>query len=440
MPYHASVALTDIDRRLCELIDARADELLAQLVEHVAIPTGHNYTTGLDQYRGLLTVRLSALGAVIEHIPGQLRPSWLEPPGAGSAPGASQSSIPLVVLAKHHSAKSPCILIVGHLDTVHDPRGSFQKLDVDRSAGIAVGPGCVDMKGGVLIAITALEVLTEAGVDLNWTVLLNSDEEMGSFHSEAALREAASGHDLGIVLEPALADGALAVERMGSGQFKIEVHGRSAHVGRAFADGKSAVNKLAQIITALSKLADPDHGMIVNVGPLQGGTATNIVAEYAACWGNVRFADAQKGDQLVVAIDAQSTSAEAMPRVVVHRHWNRPAKPQTEAVRQFAQAAAATADDLNQSLPFASTGGVCDGNILQAVGLPALDTLGVRGGNLHRPDEFVELASLVQRCQLLAVLLTRIAEGRVKIPAAQGFPTAPTTGPADREDHRVESG
>ena len=273
------------------------------------------------------------------------------------------------------------------------------------------------MKGGVLIAITALEVLAGVGVDLNWTVLLNSDEEMGSFHSEQALREAASGHDLGIVLEPALADGSLAIERMGSGQFKIEVHGRSAHVGRAFADGKSAVNKLADIITALSKLADPDHGKIVNVGPLQGGMATNIVADYAACWGNVRFADAQRGDQLAVAIDAQSTSADAMPRVVVHRHWNRPAKPPTEAVRQFAQTAAATADDLHQSLPFASTGGVCDGNILQAVGLPTLDTLGVRGGNLHRPDEFVELSSLVERCQLLAVLLARIADGRVKIPA-----------------------
>ena len=157
--------------------------------------------------------------------------------------------------------------------------------------------------------------------------------------------------------------------------------------------------------------------MIVNVGPLQGGAATNIVADYAACWGNVRFADAQRGEQLAVAIDALATSAEAMPRVVVHRHWNRPAKPETDAVRQLAQAAAATAHDLDQSLPLASTGGVCDGNILQAVGLPTLDTLGVRGGNLHRPDEFVELASLVERCQLLAVLLARIADGRVKIPA-----------------------
>lgn len=411
------MALTDIDRRLCELIEARADQLLAQLVEHVAIPTGHNYTTGLDQYRDLLIERFSALGAVIEHIPGQPRPDWLEQPGAGSASPASLASIPPVVLAKHHLGTSPCILIVGHLDTVHDPHGSFQKLNVDRSAGIAVGPGCVDMKGGVLIAITALQVLAEAGVDLNWTVLLNSDEEMGSFHSEAALREAASGHDLGIVLEPALADGSLAIKRMGSGQFKIEVHGQSAHVGRAFADGESAVNKLARIITALSKLADPDHGMIVNVGPLQGGAATNIVADYAACWGNVRFADAQKGEQLAVAIDALSTSADAMPRVIVHRNWNRPAKPQTEAVRQFAHAAAAAADDLHQSLPFASTGGVCDGNILQAAGLPTLDTLGVRGGNLHRPDEFVELASLVERCQLLALLLARIADGRVRIPA-----------------------
>ncbi len=413
----SAMPLADIDRRLCDLIATRGDQMLVQLTEHVAIPTGHNYTPGLDRYRDMLIARLSAIGAVIEHIPGQPRPTWIEQPTAGSAIPATQDSIPPVVLAKHNGDASPSILIVGHIDTVHDPYGSFRELSIDQEAGICTGPGCVDMKGGVLIAVTALEVLADAGLDLTWTMLLNSDEEMGSFHSEAALREAASGHDLGIVVEPALPNGALAIERMGSGQFMFEVHGRSAHVGRAFADGESAVNKLAQIITALSKLADPDNGKIVNVGPLQGGAATNIVADYAACWGNVRFADTQKGEQLATAIDAQATSADAMPRVVVHRHWNRPAKPQTDAVKQFAQAVAVTAHDLDQSLPLASTGGVCDGNILQAAGLPTLDTLGVRGGNLHRPDEFVELVSLVERCQLLALLLAKIADGRVKIPA-----------------------
>ena len=418
-PYHTQMPLNDVEQQLCDLVDARSGQLLVELAEHVAIPTGHNHTPGLDAYRDILIDQLSALGAGIEHIPGDARPKWIEQPSFSAESTKSEQEIPPTVIARKTCGEGPRILIVGHIDTVHDPNGSFQTLTIDHKQGTCVGPGCVDMKGGVLIAVTALEVLAQVGVELNWTFLLNSDEEMGSFYSEAALREAASGHDFGIVVEPALADGSLAVERMGSGQFMIEVFGQSAHVGRAFSDGESAVYKLAQIISSLSELADPDNGMIVNVGPLQGGEATNIVPDYAACWGNVRFTNSVIGDKLAQAIDALATDSQSLPRVKVNRHWNRPAKPLTDAVKLFAQAAAETASDLDQSLPQDSTGGVCDGNILQAVGLPTLDTLGVRGGNLHRPDEFVEIASLVERCQLLAVLLARIADGSVKIPSSK---------------------
>ena len=117
--------LTDVDRQLTALISTRGDQLLSQLAEHVAIPTGHNYTPGLDQYRDLLIERLSALGAIIEHLPGQPRPSWIEQPGAGSATPSSQVSIPPTVLATHQTDTSPSVLIVGHIDTVHDPLVRF---------------------------------------------------------------------------------------------------------------------------------------------------------------------------------------------------------------------------------------------------------------------------------------------------------------------------
>ncbi|MCH6550436.1 MAG: M20/M25/M40 family metallo-hydrolase [Planctomycetes bacterium] len=406
------MALTDTERRLCDLVKARSDLLLKQLAEHVAIPTGRNYTPGLDRYRDLLAERLSALGAVIKHMPGEPRPKWLETPGESSA----GPSIPPTLVAKHRvDSATPRILIVGHLDTVHDPEDSFCELTVSSDGKIATGPGAVDMKGGVLIAVTALEMLAEAGVELNWTMLLNSDEETGSFHSEAALREAASEHDLGIVLEPALADGALVIERVGSGQFMVEVFGRAAHVGRNFAEGRSAVNELAAIVGRLAGASAPHRGEIVNVGPLRGGSVTNTVPDRAAGWGNVRYVDPAAGDRLAALIDGLATPDDAMPRVVVRRSWNRPVKPLTAAVRGLAESVRAAASDLGQPLSFASTGGVCDGNILQDAGLPTLDTLGVRGGNLHRDDEFIEIASLVDRCQLLAVLLARLADGRVRL-------------------------
>ena len=404
--------LTDVETHLCDLVAARRDDLLAQLATHVAIPTGRGHTPGLDEFRQLLAARLEAIGAALMLVDGEPRPAWLDLPGATR----SKDIPPTLVAHRPGAAGLPRILIVGHLDTVHDPDGDFRELTPSSDGRTVVGPGAVDMKGGIVVALNALEILAEAadrtGLDLGWTFVLNSDEESGSFYSDAALAAEAARHDIGIVLEPALPGGELALERGGAGQFMIEVFGRSAHAGREFAKGVSAVVALADVIGRLAALCEPDIGTVVNVGPLQGGLVTNTVPDYAACWGNVRFKDDTRAEKLGAEIDAMATGdGDTIGRVVVHRQWNRPAKPATPEVRWLAAVAQTVAGDLGGTLPFSSTGGVCDGNILQAAGLPTLDTLGVCGGNLHRTDEFVEVESLVGRCRLLAVLLHRIAAG-----------------------------
>src|SRR6185503_1744492 len=159
------------------------------------------------------------------------RPAWLNPAAPDSKSHRSDDDPQPPTFLIEHRAKttSPRILIAGHLDTVHDPTGPFQRLAISADGRSATGPGAADMKGGILVAIHALESLHERGIEFNWTVLLNSDEETGSFASLSALRQAASQHDIGIALEPAMPGGALVVERMGSGQFMIEVFGQSAH-------------------------------------------------------------------------------------------------------------------------------------------------------------------------------------------------------------------
>ena len=147
------------------------------------------------------------------------------------------------------------------------------------------------MKGGLLVMLTALETLHEQGIDLNWTVVLNSDEERGSFQSMEVLQDVAKTCAVGLVVEPALANGELAIERMGSGQFKIEVTGRAAHVGREFEKGVSAVTKLGELLTTLAGFANPLNGMILSVGPIEGGKVTNAIPDHAACWGNLRVKD-----------------------------------------------------------------------------------------------------------------------------------------------------
>jgi glutamate carboxypeptidase len=167
---------------------------------------------------------------------------------------------------------------------------------------------------------------------------------------------------------------------------------------------------LARTLTALERLSDAETGVTVNVGPLKGGEATNAVPDYAAAWGNVRFPTKELGDRLGAAMDGLSDEAGALPRVEIRRSFSRPAKPLIPETEALALRARAAAEDLGQELPFAHTGGVCDGNIMQDAGLPTIDTLGVRGGDLHRTSEWIDLSSLVERSQLLAVLLLRLNE------------------------------
>ena len=263
------------------------------------------------------------------------------------------------------------------------------------------------MKGGLVIVLAALEAIEEAGIGASWTLVLNSDEETGSYHSERALRDAAAGHDVGLVVEPALPDGSLVTERLGSGQFRVRAFGREAHVGRDFGAGVSAVTALAQRLVAIAALPDPERGVICNVGPVEGGSATNVVPDRASAWGNVRFETKAQADALEASIRRLGTSGDAMPRVEVLTSFNRPAKPLTPGTERLAFLARGAAEALGQRLGFGKTGGVCDGNILQDAGLATIDTLGVRGGGLHTSGEWIELASLVERCALLALVILR---------------------------------
>lgn len=405
-------ALTEAEVRLCDDIAARREAMLRDLERYVAIPTGWNYTTGLEEFRGLVVERLRPLGASVRVIPGDPAPDWLwNATRSTDSPSPDSPVIPPTVLCAREAIGLPRILIASHLDTVFDPNGPFNQLTIAEDGKTAVGPGVVDMKGGITIALHALEALEAIGAPISWTYLFNSDEETGSYHSEVALRDAAANHDVGLCTEPALPGGELAIQRGGSGQFLIETRGRSAHVGREFVKGVSAVTALAEALLKVAAMPDPTVGRILSVGPVRGGTATNAVPDRARAWGNVRYPTPEIGEEIGAMLDALATDEHDMPAVRIRRSFNRAAKPLTPDVQRLADLARECAESLDQTLPYARTGGVCDGNILQQAGLPTIDTLGVRGGGLHTPDEWIDLSSLVERCQLFALILSRISAG-----------------------------
>lgn len=398
------------EQEIAARLAARQEAMERDLAEWVAIPTCSGHEAGLSRLRAIMRSRLAALGAEMGEISGDPRPAWLVQPGQ-----ASDAVAPVALRATARAGTGRRVLITGHLDTVHDPHGAFQRLT--EVGGRAEGPGAIDMKGGLVCMLHAIEVLAEMGVHAAWTVLLNSDEETGSLHSQRAIRTearaCAQAGGVGFAMEPALPDGSLVLERLGSATFRIECEGRAAHAGRDFAQGVSAVQALAARIIDAARLVDLDAGTVVNIGPLEGGKATNIVADRARAWGNARFRDAAREEAVKRGLLALATTDDSpLPRTRLEYESNRPAKPETAEVRALAEELRAIGGALGQRVGFGRSGGVSDGNLMQAEGLPTIDTMGPVGGNLHRTDEYIELESLAPRAAMLAIMLSR----QVRVP------------------------
>lgn len=410
--------LTPEESRLREALMRRRDAMIDDLRALVSLPTGPG-GDGVGRCRDLLTGRAADVGANIETRDPDPRPDWLYSGTDVPSVDPSATAAPDLRIAVCRRDNTPAgahkpVLIAGHLDTVHPASSPFREISISPDATRATGPGCADMKGGLVIAIHALEALEECGVRIPWTLLLNADEETGSFASARAIRteakRIAAAGGIGIALEPCLPSGAIVTERSGSGQFMLEARGKSAHVGRDFAAGASAVAALAHAIARCHALANPAGGLIVNFGPLQGGATTNSVPDLARAWGNIRFKDAAGAAHLERELRSIAQAATAhVPGTSIALHINlaRPAKPLTPQVQALADTVRTAATHLSLPIDFASTGGVCDGNLMQDEGLPTLDTLGVLGGGLHTTDEWVDLDSMPDRAALLALSLVR---------------------------------
>ncbi|KER36261.1 hydrolase [Sphingobium indicum] len=305
------------------------------------------------------------------------------------------------------------ILLTGHMDTVFPADHGFQALRWIDPATLN-GPGVADMKGGLAVMLAALRALETApdARRLGYDVIINSDEEVGSPSSAALFRQVAAGKIAAFTYEPALPDGTLAGARAGSGNFAVIVTGRSAHAGRNPQDGRNAL--LAAADLALRLKAASGGGFSCNPARIEGGGPNNVVPDHAVLHVNFRPktpADEQAADQLLK--DAMARVAQEH-EVTLHRHggFGRPPKPmdaRAEALFVFVRQCGA---DLGLSIAWRDTGGVCDGNNIAACGVPVVDTMGVRGGNIHSDLEYLVVDSLAERAQLSALALLRMAEGR----------------------------
>jgi len=331
---------------------------------------------------------LAIMGARVERIAGRM--------GFGDCVRASFA----------HPLAAPGILVMGHLDTVH-PIGTLAALPFRLDGERCYGPGILDMKGGNYIALEAIRQLRRAAIATNLpvTVLLTSDEEVGSPSTRDLIEAEASRHKYVLIPEPARPDGGVVTGRYAIARFRLEATGKPSHAGARLADGRSAIREMARQIIAIEDMTTED--CTFSVGVINGGQWVNCVT--TTCTGEAlsmakRQHDLDRGVAAMLALRPTGNDVQfKVERTVTRPVWE-PGEP-TCALWRRAQAIAL---GLGYDIPAQSSGGGSDGNFTGAMGIPTLDGLGVAGDGFHTLTEHIRIESLARRGKLIAGLLATL--------------------------------
>ena len=295
------------------------------------------------------------------------------------------------------------VLLLGHLDTVW-PLGTLKSMPCRLREGRLWGPGALDMKAGVAMAFTAIELLLEAG-ELNREIvlLLNSDEEVGSPVSRPITERIARQCAAVYVLEPAQGL-AYKTARKGTGDWRIDIKGVAAHAGVDFTRGASALRELARVIEAVSGWTDMKPGLTVSVGVAGGGTKTNVIPAEAFAEVDVRIARKADGTRIERKFAALK-AADSRCELSVSGGINRPPMERSRGTVKLFERARSLAAEIGLALEEAATGGASDGNFTSALGIPTLDGMGAVGEGAHARHESILVEHLAARTALLAGML-----------------------------------
>jgi glutamate carboxypeptidase len=366
-----------------------ADAMLNGLKPWIECESPTFDAAAVDRMMDLASYDLAAAGAEIERIPGRM--------GFG---GSVRARFP------HKDFGKPGILISGHLDTVH-PVGTLEKLPFRREGNKAYGPGIQDMKGGNFVAIEAIRQLALAAIDcpLPVTVLFTPDEEVGTPSTRELIEMEARKNKYVLVPEPARPDGGAVTGRYAIARFNLKTEGRPSHAGWALGEGRSAIALMAKKLLQVEKMTTDD--CTFSVGVIHAGQWVNCVS--SECRAEAlsmakRQADLDRGVEAMLALSTEENDV----RFEVTRGVTRPVWEPDAGTIALYEVGRQVAADIGFDLTHGSAGGGSDGNFTGALGIPTLDSIGVRGAGLHTLNEHIEIDSLVERARLMAGLLIRL--------------------------------
>ncbi|MFB6347507.1 MAG: M20 family metallopeptidase [bacterium] len=303
---------------------------------------------------------------------------------------------------------SPRQLLLGHVDTVWET-GTLQEspFEIDEDSGRASGPGLFDMKAGIAQLIVSLKIIRDLGLNIpvQPLIFLNSDEEIGSPQSSRYISCLAKFSNRCFVLEPAMGpDGKLKTARKGVGHFTIDIEGRASHAGISPEKGSSAILELSHVIQNLNELNNPENGITINVGVIEGGTRSNVVASSSEADVDVRVKTQTQAREIEEKIRNLEPEADDV-ELSIEGHFRRPPMERTEQNRQLWNRVKQRGIELGFELDEAMSGGASDGNTASQH-TPTLDGLGPIGDGAHETYEYIEINGLVERTALLVSLLT----------------------------------
>jgi glutamate carboxypeptidase len=297
----------------------------------------------------------------------------------------------------------PSILLLCHMDTVF-PLGTLQGFPYREAQGKIFGPGTLDMKAGIVIALAAIEATQKSGLGRPVRLLCTSDEETGSHTSREHIERLAKESALVLVLEGGLLDGALKTWRKGTGEFRVRTRGRAAHSGGDHEKGRNAIEEMAHQVIAIQKLTDYSKQTTLNVGVIQGGTVSNVVPEEAVIQVDVRVMQPGEWERLEAEMSRLKPVLDGTS-IEITGELNRPPMPFDAMMKATFEKARSIAAQIGMDLNAGGTGGASDANFVAPLGVPVLDGLGAIGEGYHSEREYVFADSLAERARLVAALL-----------------------------------
>jgi glutamate carboxypeptidase len=379
-----------------EWINAQQAELIQQVLAWSNINSGSRNVPGLNSAAETIYAGFQAT-----------EPEFSELLGPDK-----KDSGPIAIFRKRNRAAQQ-VLFFGHLDTVYSPEHPLQRALLAAN-GRVLGPGVCDMKGGLAIMLCGLSAFERfvPSKNFGWTIIINSDEEIGSPVSTELFESEAGKHRFGLGFEPALEDGSLASTRKGSGTFTFKARGKAAHSGRNPGAGRNALVPLAQFILACQRLNAERPSVFLNPAIVSAGDATNVVPDLATCQLNVRTMSREDEDWVQQEMENLRVSLQDGDRyrTELTGQFTAPPKMLTPEISWLITLAQRAATEIGIELDAKPTGGTCDGNRLAQYGLPNLDNLGARGGAIHSENEFMIPESLVERSRLLFAMLRLLNE------------------------------